>query len=172
VVGSTTSIFLFFSIKTEDSLADFILSVRIVYCLADNHCFLYVSQVPRKLYPWEIALIIGCCILFLLLLLAFMWRMGWIGDRELRGKHFFLYLDNSYHNCGSIHLIHVLLEYVETKVKIGERTFTLKQIIRATKKFSPKMQLGSGRSGIVYRVKKEFYLFLNFCLWKNNFYVI
>jgi hypothetical protein len=33
-------------------------------------------------------------------LLAFMWRMGWIGDRELRGKHFFLYLDNSCHNCG------------------------------------------------------------------------
>ncbi|KAJ6864976.1 LRR receptor-like serine/threonine-protein kinase [Populus alba x Populus x berolinensis] len=67
----------------------------------------------------------GCCILFLLLLLAFMWRMGWIGDRELR----------------------------ETKVQIGERTFTLKQIIRATKKFSPKMQLGSGRSGIVYRAE-------------------
>ncbi|KAJ6871085.1 LRR receptor-like serine/threonine-protein kinas e [Populus alba x Populus x berolinensis] len=67
----------------------------------------------------------GCCILFLLLLLAFMWRMGWIGDRELR----------------------------ETKVEIGERTFTLKQIIRATKKFSPKMQLGSGRSGIVYRAE-------------------
>ncbi|XP_061954463.1 probable leucine-rich repeat receptor-like serine/threonine-protein kinase At3g14840 isoform X2 [Populus nigra] len=80
---------------------------------------------PRKLHGWEIALIIGCCILFLLLLLAFMWRMGWIGDRELR----------------------------ETKVKIGERTFTLKQIIHATKKFSPKMQLGSGRSGIVYRAE-------------------
>ncbi|KAG6745124.1 hypothetical protein POTOM_051768 [Populus tomentosa] len=112
-------------IKTQDSVADFIFSVRIVYCLADNHCFLYVSQVPRKLHGWEIALIIGCCILFLLLLLAFMWRMGWIGDRELR----------------------------ETKVEIGERTFTLKQIIRATKKFSPKMQLGSGRSGIVYRAE-------------------
>uniref|UniRef100_A0A3N7G3Y2 non-specific serine/threonine protein kinase n=1 Tax=Populus trichocarpa TaxID=3694 RepID=A0A3N7G3Y2_POPTR len=84
-----------------------------------------ITRVPRKLYPWEIALIIGCCILFLLLLLAFMWRMGWIGDREFR----------------------------ETKVKIGERTFTLKQIIHATKKFSPKMQLGSGRSGIVYRAE-------------------
>lgn len=84
-----------------------------------------ITRVPRKLHGWEIALIIGCCILFLLLLLAFMWRMGWIGDRELR----------------------------ETKVKIGERTFTLKQIIHATKKFSPKMQLGSGRSGIVYRAE-------------------
>nr|TKR91206.1 putative LRR receptor-like serine/threonine-protein kinas e [Populus alba] len=84
-----------------------------------------ITRVPRKLHGWEIALIIGCCILFLLLLLAFMWRMGWIGDRELR----------------------------ETKVVIGERTFTLKQIIRATKKFSPKMQLGRGRSGIVYRAE-------------------
>jgi hypothetical protein len=55
--------------------------------LADNHCFLYVPQVPRKLHGWEIALIAVGCILFLLLLLAFMWRMGWIGDRELRGKH-------------------------------------------------------------------------------------
>ncbi|XP_011013497.1 PREDICTED: probable LRR receptor-like serine/threonine-protein kinase At1g53440 [Populus euphratica] len=84
-----------------------------------------ITRVPRKLHGREIALIIGCCILFLLLLLAFIWRMGWIGDRELR----------------------------ETEVKIGERTFTLKQIIHATKKFSPKMQLGSGRSGIVYRAE-------------------
>ena len=107
--------------------------------------------------------------MFLLLLLAFMWRMGWIGDKELRGKHFFLYLDNSYHNCGSIHLTHVLLEYVETKVKIGERTFTLKQIIHATKKFSPKMKLGSGRSGIVYRVKKEFTCSLIFAFGRITF---
>lgn len=63
--------------------------------------------------------------MFLLLLLAFMCRMGWIGDRDLR----------------------------ETKVKIGERTFTLKQIIDATKKFGPKMELGRGRSGIVYRAQ-------------------
>ncbi|XP_061954808.1 probable LRR receptor-like serine/threonine-protein kinase At1g53440 [Populus nigra] len=84
-----------------------------------------ITRVPRKLHGWEIALIAVGCILFLLLLLAFMWRMGWIGDRELR----------------------------ETKVKIGERTFTLKQIIDATKKFSPKMELGSGRSGIVYRAQ-------------------
>ncbi|KAG6743531.1 hypothetical protein POTOM_052230 [Populus tomentosa] len=89
-----------------------------------SHCFPYVPQVPRKLHGWEIALIAVGCILFLLLLLAFMWRMGWIGDRELR----------------------------ETKVKIGERTFTLKQIIDATKKFSA--ELGRGRSGIVYRVKQ------------------
>ncbi|XP_011040229.1 PREDICTED: probable LRR receptor-like serine/threonine-protein kinase At1g53430 isoform X2 [Populus euphratica] len=84
-----------------------------------------ITRVPRKLHGWEIALIAVGCILFLLLLLAFMWRMGWIGDRELR----------------------------ETKVKIGERTFTLKQIIDATKKFSPKMELGRGRSGIVYRAQ-------------------
>ncbi|KAL9335928.1 hypothetical protein Peur_070416 [Populus x canadensis] len=84
-----------------------------------------ITRVPRKLHGWEIALIAVGCILFLLLLLAFMWRMGWIGDRELR----------------------------ETTVKIGERTFTLKQIIDATKKFSPKMELGRGRSGIVYRAQ-------------------
>jgi len=48
----------------------------------------------------------------------------------------------------------VLLEYIETTVKIGERTFTLKQIIDATKEFSPKRELGSGRSGIVYMVKQ------------------
>nr|TKR99506.1 hypothetical protein D5086_0000192490 [Populus alba] len=82
-----------------------------------------ITRVPRKLHGWEIALIAVGCILFLLLLLAFMWRMGWIGDRELR----------------------------ETKVKIGERTFTLKQIIDATKKFSA--ELGRGRSGIVYRAQ-------------------
>jgi hypothetical protein len=75
------------SAKTQDSVAHFTICVRIVYCLADNHCFLYVPQVPRKLHGWEIALIAVGCILFLLLLLAFMWRMGWIGDRELRGKH-------------------------------------------------------------------------------------
>ncbi|XP_011008986.1 PREDICTED: probable LRR receptor-like serine/threonine-protein kinase At1g53430 isoform X2 [Populus euphratica] len=82
-----------------------------------------VTRVPRKLRPWEIAVIAVSCILFLLLLLAFMWRMGWIGDRELR----------------------------ETKVKIGGKPFTLKQIIDATRNFSPENELGRGRSGIVYK---------------------
>ena len=47
-----------------------------------SHESLFQSQpneVPRKLHGWEIALIAVGCILFLLLLLAFMWRM--------RGKH-------------------------------------------------------------------------------------
>ncbi|XP_034920171.2 probable LRR receptor-like serine/threonine-protein kinase At1g53440 [Populus alba] len=82
-----------------------------------------VTRVPRKLRPWEIAVIAVSCILFLLLMLAFMWRMGWIGDRELR----------------------------ETKVKIGGKPFTLKQIIDATRNFSPENELGRGRSGIVYK---------------------
>jgi hypothetical protein len=64
----------------------------------------------------------------------------------------------------------VLLEHIETTVKIGERTFTLKQIIDATKKFSPKMELGSGRSGIVYRVKQI--SVLNCFLLSNKFYVL
>jgi interleukin-1 receptor-associated kinase 1 len=55
--------------------------------LAFYKLLFFVSKVPRKLLPWEIAVIAVSCILFLLLLLAFMWRMGWIGDRELRGKH-------------------------------------------------------------------------------------
>ncbi|CAK7344992.1 unnamed protein product [Dovyalis caffra] len=54
-----------------------------------------------------------------------MWRIGWIGDRELH----------------------------ETKVKIGERSFTVKQIIDATKNFSPTRELGRGRSGIVYKAE-------------------
>ncbi|KAL9398045.1 hypothetical protein Peur_007006 [Populus x canadensis] len=82
-----------------------------------------VTRVPRKLRPWEIAVIAVSCILFLLLLLAFMWRMGWIGDRELR----------------------------ETKLKIGGKPFTLKQIVDATGNFSPENELGRGRSGIVYK---------------------
>jgi hypothetical protein len=56
--------------------------------LAFYKLLFFVSKVPRKLLPWEIAVIAVSCILFLLLLLAFMWRMGWIGDRELRGKHY------------------------------------------------------------------------------------
>jgi hypothetical protein len=44
---------------------------------------------------------------------------------------------------------------IETKLKIGGKPFTLKQIVDATGNFSPENELGRGRSGIVYKVKKN-----------------
>ncbi|RQO91152.1 hypothetical protein POPTR_006G014066v4 [Populus trichocarpa] len=46
-----------------------------------------VTRVSRKLHRWEIALITIGCLLFLMLLLAFSLRMGWIGGRKLRSGH-------------------------------------------------------------------------------------
>ncbi|KAF2299593.1 hypothetical protein GH714_038320 [Hevea brasiliensis] len=59
------------------------------------------------------------------LLLAFMWQMGWLGNRELQEVH----------------------------VDVEDRSFTLKQIIDATQNFSPDMVIGKGRFGVVYKAE-------------------
>ncbi|XP_037492980.1 probable LRR receptor-like serine/threonine-protein kinase At1g53420 isoform X3 [Jatropha curcas] len=84
-----------------------------------------ITHAPRKLKAWEIVAIAAACVLFLFLLLAFLWRMGWIGDRELH----------------------------KTRIKLSEtQAYSVKEIINATQKFSPKTQIGKdGRFGIVYK---------------------
>ncbi|XP_057993757.1 probable LRR receptor-like serine/threonine-protein kinase At1g53430 isoform X2 [Hevea brasiliensis] len=60
-----------------------------------------------------------------ILLLALMWKMGWLGNRELKEIH----------------------------IDVEDRRFTLKQIIDATQNFSPEMMIGRGRFGIVYKAE-------------------
>ncbi|XP_061955180.1 probable LRR receptor-like serine/threonine-protein kinase At1g53440 isoform X3 [Populus nigra] len=60
-----------------------------------------------------------------LLLLAFIWKMGWLRKSELD----------------------------EITIEVQGKSFTLKQIINATRKFSPKMEIGRGRFGIVYKAE-------------------
>ncbi|KAF2320641.1 hypothetical protein GH714_029433 [Hevea brasiliensis] len=60
-----------------------------------------------------------------LLVLAFMWKMGWLGSKELQEIH----------------------------IDIQDKSFTLKQIIDGTRNFSPKMEIGRGRYGIVYKAE-------------------
>ncbi|KAJ0081412.1 hypothetical protein Patl1_09768 [Pistacia atlantica] len=72
-----------------------------------------------------IGIVIGSVLAASLLLLAFMWRIGWIGDRELR----------------------------VTSVKLRDKWYTLKQVKDATRNFSPRNQIGQGRFGIVYKAE-------------------
>ncbi|KAJ4704047.1 LRR receptor-like kinase [Melia azedarach] len=76
-----------------------------------------------RLSKKEIAGIIIASVSALLLLLAFMWRMGWLGDRELR----------------------------VTCVELRGKSYSLKQIIDATRNFSTKTEIGVGRFGTVYK---------------------
>ncbi|CAL8999919.1 unnamed protein product [Prunus brigantina] len=65
-------------------------------------------------------------VVVLLLLLAFMWKMGWLGKRELR------------------------------EIQIGQdKHVTLQELIGATRKFSSKMEIGRGRFGRVYKAELE-----------------
>ncbi|KAG6744526.1 hypothetical protein POTOM_051162 [Populus tomentosa] len=59
------------------------------------------------------------------LLLAFMWKMGWLRKSDLD----------------------------EITIEVQGKSFTLKQIIDGTRKFSPKMEIGRGRFGIVYKAE-------------------
>ncbi|XP_037493061.1 probable LRR receptor-like serine/threonine-protein kinase At1g53430 isoform X1 [Jatropha curcas] len=86
-----------------------------------------ITRAPRKLSAWEITAIAVACVIALFILLAFLWRMGWIGDRELH----------------------------KTCIKIGTQSYTVKQIIHATQKFSPKTKIGDGRLGIVYEAQLQ-----------------
>ncbi|CAB4283209.1 unnamed protein product [Prunus armeniaca] len=65
-------------------------------------------------------------VVVLLLLLAFMWKMGWLGKRELRD------------------------------IQIGQgKHVTLQELIGATRKFSRKMEIGRGHFGRVYKAELE-----------------
>nr|AMM43079.1 LRR-RLK [Vernicia montana] len=60
-----------------------------------------------------------------ILLLAFLWKMGWLGNKELQEVH----------------------------IKVRKKSFTLQQIIDGTRDFSSKMEIGRGRFGIVYKAE-------------------
>ncbi|KAL9416765.1 hypothetical protein AB3S75_039870 [Citrus x aurantiifolia] len=64
-------------------------------------------------------------VLPLILFLALMWRLGWIGDRELR----------------------------VTTVNLRGKSYTLKQVKVATRNFSPRNVIGTGRFGTVYKAE-------------------
>ncbi|XP_073261463.1 probable LRR receptor-like serine/threonine-protein kinase At1g53440 isoform X1 [Populus alba] len=79
----------------------------------------------KGLSPSQIAGITAGSVFAPLLLLAFMWKMGWLRKSELD----------------------------EITIEVQGQSFTLKQIIDATRKFSPKMEIGRGRFGIVYKAE-------------------
>ncbi|KAJ6864585.1 LRR receptor-like serine/threonine-protein kinase [Populus alba x Populus x berolinensis] len=81
-----------------------------------------------KLSASQIAgITIGCAFPPLLLFL-FIWKMGFLGNRELREKR------------------------IEVQ-KRSLRSFTIQQIIDGTKNFSSKMEIGRGRFGVVYKAE-------------------
>ncbi|CAK7344948.1 unnamed protein product [Dovyalis caffra] len=82
-------------------------------------------EVRKKLSPSKIAGITVGSVFALLLLLAFMWKMGWLRKSELD----------------------------EIIIEVQGRSFTLKKIIDATRNFSPKKEIGKGRFGIVYKAE-------------------
>ncbi|XP_011040220.1 PREDICTED: probable LRR receptor-like serine/threonine-protein kinase At1g53430 isoform X3 [Populus euphratica] len=82
-------------------------------------------KVGTGLSPSQIAGITAGSVFAPLLLLAFMWKMGWLRKSELD----------------------------ELTIEVQGKPFTLKQIIDATRKFSPKMEIGRGRFGIVYKAE-------------------
>ncbi|RQP01151.1 hypothetical protein POPTR_016G012150v4 [Populus trichocarpa] len=77
----------------------------------------------KKLSPSQIAGITAGSVFAPLLLLAFMWKMGWLRKSELD----------------------------EITIEVQGKSFTLKQIIDATRNFNLKMEIGRGRFGIVYK---------------------
>ncbi|KAI9388006.1 hypothetical protein POPTR_010G155600v4 [Populus trichocarpa] len=82
-------------------------------------------KVGTGLSPSQIAGITAGSVFAPLLLLAFMWKMGWLRKSELD----------------------------EITIEVQGKSFTLKQMIDATRKFSPKMEIGRGRFGIVYKAE-------------------
>ncbi|KAH9699009.1 putative LRR receptor-like serine/threonine-protein kinase [Citrus sinensis] len=74
-----------------------------------------------------VAIVLGA-VLALILFLALMWRLGWIGDRELR----------------------------VTTVNLRGKSYTLKQVKVATRNFSPRNVIGTGRFGTVYKALTKF----------------
>ncbi|KAH9698937.1 putative LRR receptor-like serine/threonine-protein kinase [Citrus sinensis] len=69
-----------------------------------------------------VGIVLGA-VLALILFMALVWRLGWIGDRELR----------------------------VTTVNLRGKSYTLKQVKVATRNFSPRNVIGTGRFGTVYK---------------------
>ncbi|KAJ0081691.1 hypothetical protein Patl1_09750 [Pistacia atlantica] len=85
-------------------------------------------SVTRNIKPLPRARIVVASVLtgllLVVLVLAFMWRMGYLGDRELR----------------------------VTKVELRGKSYTIKQVKDATRNFSPTNKIGNGRFGMIYKV--------------------
>ncbi|TXG69726.1 hypothetical protein EZV62_004661 [Acer yangbiense] len=74
--------------------------------------------------PFAIIVVIIVAAIFIpLLLLAFMWAMGWVGHKEWR----------------------------ETRVQLRGKSYTVKQVVDATHNFSSEMEIGRGQFGRVYK---------------------
>ncbi|KAK4837216.1 hypothetical protein QYF36_003706 [Acer negundo] len=74
--------------------------------------------------PFAIIIVIIVAAIFIpLLLLAFMWTMGWVGHKEWR----------------------------ETQVELRGKSYTVKQVVDATQNFSSEMEIGRGQFGRVYK---------------------
>ncbi|KAH9698933.1 putative LRR receptor-like serine/threonine-protein kinase [Citrus sinensis] len=71
-----------------------------------------------------VGIVLGA-VLALILFMALVWRLGWIGDRELR----------------------------VTTVNLRGKSYTLKQVKVATRNFSPRNVIGTGRFGTVYKAE-------------------
>ncbi|BFG34678.1 hypothetical protein CerSpe_209520 [Prunus speciosa] len=83
------------------------------------------SALRRKLKK-ALIITLPSSVVVLLLLLAFMWKMGWLGKRELR------------------------------EIQIGQdKHVTLQELIGATRNFSSKMEIGRGHFGRVYKAELE-----------------
>ncbi|WCJ32477.1 Leucine-rich repeat transmembrane protein kinase [Euphorbia peplus] len=83
------------------------------------------SERNKVLSTSQIAGITVGSVLMPMLVVAFLWKMGLFANRELQ----------------------------EVQIDVKGRHFTLKQIIDATRNFSPKAEIGRGRFGIVYKVE-------------------
>ncbi|XP_057990887.1 probable LRR receptor-like serine/threonine-protein kinase At1g53440 [Hevea brasiliensis] len=79
----------------------------------------------EKLSPPQIAGIAVGAVLTPLLVLTFMWQMGWLESKELQKIH----------------------------IEVQGKSVTLQQIIDATRNFSSKKEIGKGRYGIVYKAE-------------------
>ncbi|KDP30599.1 hypothetical protein JCGZ_16252 [Jatropha curcas] len=88
-----------------------------------------LSVTPRKnrkkLSSWQIAVITLGSILTPLIVLAFIWKLVWLRNKELNEK----------------------------VIRFAGREITLRQIINATQNFSPKVQIGEGHLGKIYKAQ-------------------
>ncbi|XP_057998203.1 probable LRR receptor-like serine/threonine-protein kinase RFK1 [Hevea brasiliensis] len=88
----------------------------------------------EKLSPRQIAGIVVGAVLTPLLVLAFMWKMGCLKSKELQSETLYT-------------------ARMHTEIHIEGKSFTLQQIIDATRNFNSKMEIGKGRYGIVYKAE-------------------
>ncbi|BFG34680.1 hypothetical protein CerSpe_209540 [Prunus speciosa] len=90
-----------------------------------------ITPVPQHSALWRklkkaLIITLPSSVVVLLLLLAFVWKMGWLGKRDLR------------------------------EIQIGQdKHVTLQELIGATRNFSSKMEIGRGHFGRVYKAELE-----------------